>query len=650
MPFRPFDRASFAIERWLVRGAFHRVLLAALLIALISLAGGVVVLALGKGFGEFSDAVWWSFLRLSDPGYLGDDTGLVNIAVSTVLTVLGYVVFLGALVAIMTQWLDARMAKLESGLTPVVRDGHILILGWTNRTDAIVRELLLSEGRARRFLDRRGGHSLHIVVLAETVTAAFVQNLRDAVGPAWDERRVTIRSGSALRPEHLTRVDAAHAAVILIPGSDFGDGFVQSDTQTIKALLSLDALSSGEERPPRVVAEIFGAKKVHLARKAYRSDLEVISSDEVIGRLLAQNIRHPGLSRVYDELLTHRIGNEIYIREADELRGLEIEDLHRYFPKAVLMGLVRPSGGTFVPLLNAGPGTRLEAGDKLVVLAHSYEDSKPSDSPSLARHPRETSDRRSGKEGRDVRHILVLGWNHRVPALLEEFGTYGDEHYVVRIGSKVPIARREQLLSHRPFDASSLSITQLEVDFTDPDDIEALGPELADSIVFMGSDWMESAEEADARTLFGSLIVDERLRDRNAEATVILELLDPDNASLVTRSRGELIVSPLVVSHLLTQVALRPELQSVFDELFTAGGAEITFQPVTGYADSGRLTFADLERSAAACGQTALGVRTHSNGSVLLNPPKDTLLEEPADLDLVALVTMSYPTAAQAPE
>jgi hypothetical protein len=236
-----------------------------------------------------------------------------------------------------------------------------------------------------------------------------------------------------------------------------------------------------------------------------------------------------------------------------------------------------------------------------------------------------------------------------VPALLEEFGTYGDERYVVRIGSKVPIARREQLLSHRPFDASSLAITQLEVDFTDLDDIEALGPELADSIVFMGSDWMESAEEADARTLFGSLIVDERLRERSTEATVILELLDPDNASLVTRSRGELIVSPLVVSHLLTQVALRPELQSVFDELFTAGGAEITFHPVTDYADSGRLTFADLERSAAACGQTALGVRTRSSGSVLLNPPKDTLLEEPADLDLVALVTMSYPTAARVP-
>jgi hypothetical protein len=66
----------------------------------------------------------------------------------------------------MTQGLDARMKKLEAGLTPVVRDGHILVLGWTSRTDSIVRELLLNQGRARRFLERRGDHGVHIVLLA----------------------------------------------------------------------------------------------------------------------------------------------------------------------------------------------------------------------------------------------------------------------------------------------------------------------------------------------------------------------------------------------------------------------------------------------------------------------------------------------------
>ncbi len=634
MRFRPFDRALFAIERWLVRGAWHRVALAALLILFISVLGGFLVLTWGNGFDGFSEALWWSFLRLSDPGYLGDDAGVVNRTVSTALTVLGYVVFLGALVAIMTQGLVARMEKLEAGLTPVVRDGHILVLGWTSRTDSIVRELLLSQGRARRFLDRRGGHGVHIVVLAEKVTAAFVQNLRDSVGPAWDERRVTVRSGSPLRPEHLARVDAAHAAVILIPGADFARGAVQSDTQTIKALLSLEALAAGGAQPPRVVAEILESKNVALARRAYQSDTEIISSDGVISRLLAQNIRHPGLSRVYDEILTNQIGNEIYVREADDLIGLDIEEVHRRFDCAVLMGLVRPSQSGFRPLLNPPAGTRVAEGDRLVVLAHDYDESKPSEAPVRARFARGTPGSAESSNTETPKRVLVLGWNHRVPALTDELGTYEGEHYQIEIASKVPISER------RSFEhAASSSVIHIETDFTDPDEMRTLHPELADSIVFMGSDWTDSAEESDARTLMGSLIVDELFRERESKVTVVMELLDPDNATLVARSRGELIISPLLLSHLMTQVALRRELQAVFDELFMVGGAEIAFRHFTRYAHSGDLTFEDLERAAAALGETALGVRSRSTGEVELNPPKDRAWREPGEHDLVTLST-----------
>ena len=48
--------------------------------------------------------------------------------------------------------------------------------------------------------------------------------------------------------------------------------------------------------------------------------------------------------------------------------------------------------------------------------------------------------------------------------------------------------------------------------------------------------------------------------------SVIVELLEPDNAELLGRSRGEVIVSPLIVSHMLAQVALRRELRVVVEE------------------------------------------------------------------------------------
>ena len=115
------------------------------------------------------EAIWWAFLRLTDPGYLGDDEGVLLRTVSTVLTVLGSAIFIGALIAILTQWLNETIEDLERGLTPIAQNNHVLILGWTNRTPAVVRELVMSEGRVQRFLHRRGARDLHIVVLAERV-------------------------------------------------------------------------------------------------------------------------------------------------------------------------------------------------------------------------------------------------------------------------------------------------------------------------------------------------------------------------------------------------------------------------------------------------------------------------------------------------
>ena len=117
LPFSFVDRLRYLVERQFIKGAHYQLLVVAAFIALISLVGGWLVYP-SSGEGDLADSVWWAFLRLTDPGYLGDDEGTWRRIVSTVLTLSGYVVFLGALVAIMTRWLIAMMVKLEQGLTP----------------------------------------------------------------------------------------------------------------------------------------------------------------------------------------------------------------------------------------------------------------------------------------------------------------------------------------------------------------------------------------------------------------------------------------------------------------------------------------------------------------------------------------------------
>jgi hypothetical protein len=48
------------------------------------------------------------------------------------------------------------VGRLQSGLTPIAQRNHVVVLGWTTRTAAIVEELLLSEGRVKRFLQSLG--------------------------------------------------------------------------------------------------------------------------------------------------------------------------------------------------------------------------------------------------------------------------------------------------------------------------------------------------------------------------------------------------------------------------------------------------------------------------------------------------------------
>ena len=118
-------------------------MLVAAVILVLSVGGGVFVhLTNPESYSNTLEAIWWAFLRLTDPGYLGDDKGLFPRLISTFLTIAGYVVFLGALVALMTNWLDRSLSFLASGRSPIFEEGHVLIIGWNDRIHALIEEVV----------------------------------------------------------------------------------------------------------------------------------------------------------------------------------------------------------------------------------------------------------------------------------------------------------------------------------------------------------------------------------------------------------------------------------------------------------------------------------------------------------------------------
>lgn len=623
------NKLKFNIEQFLLRGAYARLLFIASLIGLVAIGGGLLVQATDDSFEGNKSAIWWAFLRLTDPGYLGDDEGLSRRLVSTVLTILGYVLFMGSLIAIMTQWLNQKIRDFERGLTPIVRRHHILILGWTNRTPAVVEELMRSEGRVHRFLRLRGARGLHVVILSEEVSLEHTIELRDILGPLWDSRRITFRSGTPLRIEHLERVDFQNASSIILPGADFAYGGAnESDTRIVKTVLSIaDQLESNEDkRLPLLVTELFDSNKTAMAQKSYRGILEILATDVFITRCMAQNVRHPGLSLLFHQILSHRHGNSIYIRTFESFVGDCFGDLAHACPRAVLLGVVRHVGEGFTSMLNPPANLTLQSEDRLVFLARKYEDceilddisSKPPSSPAKVKSQTVSHAKIDSK-----RRILILGWNYKVAALIKELDDYPHEQFEVSTLSLKPLSERETELRRKGLDNRRVKVNHYESDYTSLSDLEAIEPGGYDNVVIFGGDWLETQEESDARTIVGHLVLKNIIEGAIKKPKILVDLMDDDNVRLFQDENTEVLVTPKMASHVLAQVALRRELNVVYAELFGAGGDEIFFRWVADYGIvDPQMTFGTLTGIAADYREIALGVRLKS-GEVELNPEKN---------------------------
>ena len=634
------NRLKFQIEQLLLRGAHSRLLFIASLVGLVAIGGGLLVQATDAPFDGDETAIWWAFLRLTDPGYLGDDEGVARRVISTALTVLGYVLFMGSLVAIMTQWLNQKIRNFESGLTPIVRRNHILILGWTNRTPAIVEELMYSEERVRRFLDRLGVRGLHVVILSEDVSLERTMELRSALGSLWDPRKITFRSGIPLRMEHLERVDFRNASVIILPGADFAYGSAdESDTLIVKTVLSIANQQGARSRQllPLLVTELFDPSKILMTQKAYQGILEILATDVFITRCMAQNIRHPGLSHLFYEILSHRQGNSIYIRTFESFTGSRFWELAGACPKAILLGIVRPHRETFLSILNPSEDLILESGDRLVFLSETYQDCEIPKGLSSAQsppRPQPTSQQRSQIQIERKRRILILGWNRKVAPLIGELDDYPLEHFEISTLSRKPIVEREIELAKQAIDQKRVTVNHYEGDLTSLSDMEAAHPSSYDNVVMFGNDWLETQEKSDARTITGHLVLKDTLEGYVQEPRILVDLMDANNSGLFEDENTEVLVTPVMASHVLAQVALRRELNAVYAELFGASGAEICFRPVADYniADQ-KIRFGALKALAADRGEITLGIRL-KNSSIELNPAeeKNYILQEQDDL------------------
>ncbi|RJS94325.1 hypothetical protein [Salinisphaera sp. Q1T1-3] len=653
---RGLQLVRFQLEQFIVRGTLSRLIVIALTMIIIAVAAGLVAYSVlpRADYADHSAAIWWAFLRLTDSGYLGDDQGIWLRAISTTLTVLGVVLFVGALIATMTQWLNDTIETLEAGYTPIAKNDHILVLGWNNRTAEIIDQLVAAEGRVKRFLRSRGAKRLAIVVLAERVSPALTAELRDVLGRSYKRRQIILRSGNPLRADHLKRVDYAHAGAIVLAAPEFVASGTP-DERTIKTLMSAATAHAGldPEALPLMVAEIYDADLLATARSIYPGPSEIVGTAEIIAHVLVNAVRTPWLIRICNELLAGHDdpeANRFYVRIVDdELVGRRLTLLADDYEHAVLIGLARDGG--FLPV-HGDDDVRVAAGDRLAFIARSYDDCLPVEGRAAASTPRAARVPRRMRE-RPVRRVLILGWNQKLPSMLAAFAAHHHEEARIDICSALSIAEREAMLARQGISVSHMALRQIEMDTTAYAQLSGLDLTDYDVVVLVASDWLGSAEAADARLLLCHLVLRRALAAADADPRLVVETMAEENASLFAESGIECLVSPVIQSNLLSQIALRRELHWVVAHLFGARGAEIALRNAVPTGERHhRESVAALAAGAAAKGEVLLGILhgRHGPQRIELNPrDRDTEREFGPDDRLIVLESEVAESAADSP-
>lgn len=628
------DRLRYKFDQSMSRGPAALMGWLGLISGVMVLLGAVLVAVAGIfGVGDdgqpqevgFLEATWQSLMHSLDPGTVAGDKGWPYRILMLLITV-GGIFIVSTLIGILSNSLAGKLEELRKGRSFVVETGHTLILDWSPNIFAIISELAIANENQRR---------PRVVVLADKDKVEMEDEIRAKCGDT-GRTKVICRSGSPLDATELDIVNpqAAKSVIVLAP-EDAGD----PDVQVIKIVLALTNSPNRRPEPYHIVAEIRNPENLDVAALVGRNEAQFVLSGELLSRLTVQTCRQSGLSVVYLELLDFA-GDEIYFQPEPQLAGRTFGDALFAYEDCAVIGLRQSDGRVAVPPpLDAiiGPD------DQIIAIAQDDDRIKLSGVRDYAVNENAFVAPAAPAEARPER-TLVLGWNQRGAAIIRELDQYVPTGSSVRVVADAPGVA--DALEDLGAQAAHLAITFQRGDTTNRATLDALEIPAYDHVIILCYADTLPPPEADARTLMTLLHLRD-IEDRSGQQIAIVsEMMDSRNRDLAEATRADdFIVSDRLTSLMLAQISENRELMAVFDELFTAGGAELYLKPATDYVAPGvAVNFYTLLEAARRRGEIAIGYRlvqhandaAHSYG-VAVNPKKSEAVTFNAEDKVIVL-------------
>jgi len=615
------ERIKYAFDNTLARGTGALIIWLAAIstVAIIIFAAVVVITGAAPpeqaGSYTFSEALWGNFMRAMDAGTMGGDQGWLFRFEMFAVTLFGIFV-LSTLIGVLSSGLEERMEQLRKGRSRAVERNHTVVLGWSEQVFAVIAEIIEANSSQR---------DACIVVLGDKDKVEMDDEIRDKVGDT-KSTRVVCRRGNPIElgDLHLASIDTARSIIIVAPEQD-GQRSDDPDVDVIKALLAITNNPQRKQAPYHIVAEIRDQKNVDVAKMVGKDEVELVLVGDLVARVMAQTCRQSGLSVVYQELLDFG-GGEIYFKEEPALTGKTYGDALFQFERCAVMGM-RPHDGA--PVVNPPMDTPIRAGDKLIFVAEDdaaiqVKPPQPADTALIALVE---------AQAYPPERCLILGWNWRAPAVINELDAYVTAGSSVLVVADHPEA--EALLKADCAELKHQTLRFQTGDTTDRRTLNALDVASFDHIIVLCYADTLDTQKADAITLITLLHLRDIADKSGKRVSIVSEMLDIKNRTLAEVTRADdFIISDRLVSLMLSQISENKELNTVFHSLFSPEGSEIYLKPANHYVKTGTpMTYTTVLAAAAQKGESAIGYKLAAFAGdpakgfgVVVNPNKSELV------------------------
>ncbi|PWA47755.1 ion channel CASTOR [Artemisia annua] len=607
----------------------------ALLVATLLLIGVGGLALFGVTDDSLADCLWLSWTYVADSGNHANSEGVGPRLVSVSISFGGMLIF-AMMLGLVTDAISEKFDSLRKGKSEVVKKDHTLILGWSDKLGSLLNQLAIAN-------ESMGGGI--VVVMAERDKEEMES---DIAKMEFDFRKTSVicRSGSPLILADLKKVSVSKARAIIVLAEDGNAD--QSDARALRTVLSLTGVKDGLRG--HIVVELGDLDNEVLVKLVGGDLVETVVAHDVIGRLMIQCARQPGLAQVWEDILGFE-NCEFYIKRWPQLDGMLFEDVLISFPDAIPCGIKSVSCGGKI-ILNPDESYVLQEGDEVLVIAEDDDTYSPVALPTVWKGtlPKALFVPNS------MEKILLCGWRRDIEDMimvLDAFLAPGSELWMF---NEVIEGVREQKLIDGGLDIERLmniTLVHREGNAVIRRQLESLPLESFDSILILADESVEdSAIQADSRSLATLLLIRDiqakRLPYREAKAShgrngsfsqgswigemqqasdksvIISEILDPRTKNLLSMSRiSDYVLSNELVSMALAMVAEDRQINDVLEELFAEEGNEMHIRQADLYIEEGEeLSFYEILLRARQRREIVIGYRSGNVEKAVINPPE----------------------------